>query len=443
MHRFQFLFVACALLFAASAHSPAFAQDTGPSPQAVRIAERHIQEFEKQVERAAGAPFKPKYEAKEAMRRVAAMKKDFPDDPAVKAMVERIRVALIASRGESFRITPKMVAYREAQQRITSTLYDMAQASWADTLAAMRADGGLIDTPLPAPSYRDTPPDSVIGHAVLLEGLIDYPAREFRSAGRSYLAVGKSSAGYYFVDLSGTGWRSAYSAVREYQRLVSSDTPGPWDMIGRVTGLDLMVPEAGEDTRMSAEFGWVVEPVAIRLPERTVALATDGEVSGGFAGQDRLEALKAESYSVTSVPDDADAIEVLRAYIAAVKERNYDFYVSLVDPDWITTERSEERLAYYWGITQRRLRDLYVHVEPDSVVEELVLQGEKIDDLESAFLTEADQALIAAEAKPLIEQVTVRILRYDARGKQVEPDNRMKLRRKAGGPWRIWGPWPL
>ncbi len=84
-----------------------------------------------------------------------------------------------------------------------------------------------------------------------------------------------------------------------------------------------------------------------------------------------------------------------------------------------------------------------MHVEPDAVVSDVVIQGERANDLESVFLSEDDQSDLAARAKPLVEQATVRILRYDERGVQVEPDNRIPLRRESSGPWKIYGPWPL
>ncbi len=430
------------ILFLLAMPLAASAQSDGPQRTALSAAERYLSEFELQVERADGAPFKPGHDAQEAMRRVAALNESHPDDERVQDLFARVRAALLASRGTVFEITPEMVAYREAQVALVEQLAATADQAWSDLLEA-HADRRLEGPALPAPNYREVPADALQDRTVVLEGLIDYPARQFTSAGKSWLAVGSPSEGFWFIDLSSRGWATAYRALRDYQSQVSADTGGPWSLLGTVVGIDLMVPEAGAEPVTSAQFGWVVEPVALRVPGRTVALAGQGAEPGHFAGQESLESLKAANYSVTRVADDAPPLEVMRAYVAAVKERNWPLYLSLVHDSWKETDRSRERLRYYWDITQRRLRDLYVHVEPDEVVSDVVIQGERANDLESVFLSEADQSQLAARAKPLVEQATVRILRYDERGVQVEPDNRIPLRREASGPWKVYGPWPL
>lgn len=418
------------------------AQDEGPARSALSAAERYVSEFEMKVKRADGAPFKPGHDAQEAMRRVAALRESHPDDPRVHDLFNRVRAALLASRGTVFEITPEMVAYREAQEQVVERLAGIADQVWTELLEA-HADQRLDGPPLPAPDPQTVSVDALRGKTVLLEGLIDYPARQFTSAGKSWLAVGTPSEGFWFINLSGRGWATAYRALREYQSQVSADTNGPWSLVGTVEGIDLMVPDASAESIAVARFGWVVEPVALQVPGRTVALAASENGAGRFAGETDLESMKSAYYSVHEVPEDAAPIDVMRAYIAAIKERNWTLYMSLIHDSWKETDRSRERLRYYWDITQRRLRDLYVHAEPDSIVSDVVIQGERASDLESLFLSDADQATLAARSKPLIEQATVRILRFDERGVQVEPDNRIPLRREASGPWKIYGPWPL
>ena len=97
-------------------------------------------------------------------------------------------------------------------------------------------------------------------------------------------------------------------------------------------------------------------------------------------------------------------------------------------------------------IAQERFRDSFVHAHPVEVATPRVLQGEKFggeEDLESFFLTEDDKQDIASRADALIEELTVRCARFDAKGKQVGAPVPVVLRRYRGGRWFIYEGLPL
>jgi hypothetical protein len=322
-------------------------------------------------------------------------------------------------------------------------LVEAGDAAWKTLQAELAADKGAIVSSFPAPDSAAVPADQVIGRRVVIEG-VRYPDNQFMESGREFLFVGDGQKGYYYLDLSGRGWRTAYAALRRFRSFVTDDLPLPWLVVGTITGLDLIVPQAGLERTMAAQYGWVVEPEAILVPDRTVAWrAPEGESQGSFAGEDELAAMRAEHYTVTAIPEDVEPMDLIRIFATAIKERNWDLYIAAVDESWTTTPRAEERLRYYWDINQRLYRELFVHIEPSRILQDIVIQGERFSEFDDIFLTDEDRAEIAARAEPLIEQVMIEALRYNEHGTQERPASWIQLRRYEGGRWYIYSPQPF
>ena len=135
-----------------------------------------------------------------------------------------------------------------------------------------------------------------------------YPTNEFFAMGREYVFVGSGTAGYYYVDIGGRSWLGPYEAVKRYRRLINSDVPegGPWTLVGRIKGSQLAVPQAEKEKTIPAFWGWVVEPVAIYVPDKTFALykPRPGKRRGSFAGEEQMEDIKGQFYTVKAIPDD-------------------------------------------------------------------------------------------------------------------------------------------
>lgn len=116
---------------------------------------------------------------------------------------------------------------------------------------------------------------------------------------------------------------------------MNQDVPAAlkWTLVGKISGIQLLIPQAGEKKTGTLQWGWTVEPVAIRVPDRTFALAdADRPLGGVFAGEDRMEEIKAGFYTIKSVAADAAPEKVVEAFVTAIKEKNYPLYLECIEP---------------------------------------------------------------------------------------------------------------
>ena len=97
---------------------PLFAQDTEPGKQELTAAEHYLVKFEQLVDRANGQAISPGHDGKEALERVAALHKAYPDHPKVMELFERTRKALLLSKGDAMEITPDMLTYRQNEKKL-------------------------------------------------------------------------------------------------------------------------------------------------------------------------------------------------------------------------------------------------------------------------------------------------------------------------------------
>lgn len=411
-----------------------------PAPAAeVSRADHYVKKLEERARRMQGQPFTPGYDENEALRRVKALKERYPGDPAVEALFQRTRAALVTSKGDTVEITPAMLAYRESGKRIESTLAKEADQAWEGPLGRLSAEPGGLVAPFPPPSPRETPFESIRGRAVLLDE-VDYPANEFSELGNQYVHVGSVARGFYYVDLSTRGWFGAYEALRRYRHLVSPALPeeGRFGVAGRITGVRLLVPQAGRQKTQRASWGWVVEPVAIRAPGKTLALAEPSAGMGGrFVGEERLEALKASTYTVTSVPPDVSPERLVEIFATAVREKNRPLWFSCIDPDRQKGPRARSLLDYHWEWHQLRFARFYVHVTAGKAEVEVARGFDAADAYDSFFLSDEQKATAARIAEEKVERATVWTRAWDERGRQYGSPKPRFLKR-TGGPKGRW-----
>ena len=114
----------------------------------------------------------------------------------------------------------------------------------------------------------------------------EYPANQFIDLGREFVSVGSGTGGYYFVEISGRSWLGPYEAIKRYRRLINRDMPeeGKWTLLGRITGVEMVIPQAEKVKTITARWGWVVTPVAL-IPGHTFAFYdADSEAGGALRG---------------------------------------------------------------------------------------------------------------------------------------------------------------
>lgn len=419
----------------------AMAEDKGPSTLEMSTAEHYVKQFEFDVSAAQGKPFSPGYNGKQAMTLVGALFKKYPDDPKVKDLFERVRVCLKKSRGSTFEITKKMLAYRKLEQLVAEAIGKEADKAWQAYEKQLKASPRYFPKPMPAPEPGARKnEENMFFRKVVLEGF-EYPRNEFTTSGKQYTYVGGATQGFYFVELSNRRWLGAYEALRRYRREANGKLPEKWTIVGTVKGSDILVPRTGEKAASDiARFGWIVQPDAIYIPGLLFAQSDAGHPRGGtYAGEEQLAKLKAPHLTYTAVPKDPNAAELVEVYAAAIKEKNYKLFLECLDPDLQKTPLAMEKLRQLWRVNQQGFAEDYVHVEVVEQGEVQVLEGERFDpdSPEAMFLDEDDRKAILARADELVEAIHVTIRRYDEKGKQVGSPRDVILRRYKGGRWYV------
>lgn len=415
------------------------ADEDGPSKLELSGAEHRLVKLEKQVQRAHGQPFKLNFEGREALERIKKLNDKYPHDTKVKELFKRARVALLASKGEVMQITPQMLAYRENEKLMTQRFFDIAKTQWDDYQKTLQQDKKSIIKTFPAPSHKEVGLDQLKGRHVVLDDFI-YPTNMFRSFGRQMLFVGSDIKGYYFADLSSSSWLGTYEAVKRYRRLINQDVPEgmKWTVVGKITGLERLIPQAGKKKTKSPQWGWRVEPVAIYVPDRTFTVADKQLENGGtFAGEKQMEAIKSAQYTITKIPDDVTPERLVKIYATAIKEKNYPLFLDCIDPKWRQTPTALGRIMYHWDLHQHRFATFYVHVEVQEAYIMVIKGFDAGDDLESAFLTKEEQQDIKKTSEPLVEQAELKTVAYDERGRQYGSPKPRFLKRKEKGRWYI------
>ena len=411
----------------------------GPGKLELGGAEHRLKKFEDKVRRMRGQPFKLGYVESEALTRVAALHKKHPDHPKVKELFQRARKVYLASKGRITGVKKEWLVYRENEQKLKQLFVAEADRQWETFKAKHITPKTAIAKAFPSPSTRDVSLKKLQGRYVVLDRFL-YPMNEFSDAGRQFVFVGSGARGYYYVELSNRGWLGAYEAFKRYRRFVCRDIPenAPWTVVGKVVGVELVIPQAGKKKTGAAHWGWRVEPVALRVPGCTFAVADAAiELGGRFAGEERMDEIKGPLYTVKSVPPDVTPKRLTEIFIAAIKEKNHKLYLDCIDPRRRKTPKGRDLCMYHWEWHQHRFATFYVHVDvgPPEVA---VLKGfDESADLETFFLTEDDKAKIKKHAEPLVKVAELRTTAFDERGRQYGSPKPRFFSQTEGGRWYI------
>lgn len=433
-------FLTLILLFAGLAQSA----ETAP-PNDIKKAEHFLKKLEQHVDRAGGKPFKLTYDDKQAIKRVAALKKKYPKDSAVLALAERAAAAYMSSTGEYIQITPAMLEYRKNEKILIERVAVKAKAKWDSLIKSADTNGGLLERAFPSPVPKKVDPEKIIGKHVILENF-RYPENEFTDMGDQYVFVGTGAKGYYFVELGARQWLGAYEALKRYRRQVSQDTPIPWNLFGKITNISMLIPEAGEEKHVPPAYGWIVEPVAIHVPGKLTAWADSAlEEGGAFSAETELNAIKQDMYTFTTVPDDVEPLKLVEIFATAIKEKNWDLYLACIDPARSKTPKAVARLQYFYDNNLERYIRWYVYVEPVEQKPVIVIKGvviEKGSDID-ILLNESQKETLTGRDQDVVEEVSVVIKTYDEKGKQTAFPKDVVLRRYNGKRWYIVSGYPL
>ncbi len=401
-------------------------------------ADIYLKEFENEVKRANGATgiFRSK---EDALSRVMILNEFAPDDPRVKALFDRAKACIMGATGNFVDITNEMTVYLENEANLRAMYSKKSEDGWNRLIEEYRDK--IIEKPFPAPDVRSTPLGDYQGKYVILDE-IRYPMNQFMGVTGEYVHTGKRSTGMYFLAIDGRRWLGPYEAVKRYRRLVDSTMMevDKWTVLGEIKDITMEIPEPGEKKVGGPVYAPVVEPVALYVPGHVLGMY-DGERenSGYFVGEEEVAAIKEAWYTVKSVPEDVTPERLVEIFRQAIKEKNYDLYVDCIQPERRLNPTQESLLLYHWDLHQERFHGEYVHAEvvPDATKITVVKGYSDESGLESYFLSQEDQAKIAARYGDKVEYASVQTISFDKNGKQLGSPVRRNLIRTNGGRWYV------
>ncbi len=399
----------------------------------VDFANYYLKEFEAEVKRAQGNANTLFRNKNEALNRIQTLMKAYPEDPAVLALYERARTALMMSKGNYQQITPAMVAYLNNERQLREKYAQLSAAKWQE----LQQRRELITKVFPSVDpLKNTPETDPTEKTIVLPD-VKYPDNQFVGASGEYIVVGKPSTGFYFVNISGREWLGPYEAIKRFRREVDSSLGESlnFTVLGKITGPAFEIP-GNRHTAMA--WGWVVEPEALYIDGHVVAtFDANHDRSGSFVEEDKVAGIKEGWYTEKDVPQDATPERVMEIFLAAIKEKNYELYLKCINPERYATETAESLLRYHWDLHQQRLHGEYVHATFSDTKIVVVKGHDDKNDLENFFLDDAQRDQLIKMQGEKVEHATVKSQAFDENGKQVGGKNVHKLIRKGNGRWYV------
>lgn len=397
--------------------------------------EYYLKEFEAEVKRAQGNANTMFRNKNEALTRIQALMKKYPEDPAVLALYERARTALMMSKGDYNQITPAIVAYLNNEKQLREKYAQLSINKWKEIQQGRELLTKVFPVSDPLKNTAETSP---IDKTIVLPD-VKYPDNQFIGGSGEYIVVGKPSTGFYFVNIGGREWLGAYEAIKRFRREVDSSLPESvsFTVLGKVVGATMEIPG---NRRTSMAWGWVVEPEALYVENRIIATFDEQHEKGGsFVEEAQVAGIKDSWYTEKEVPHQASPERVMEIFLTAIKEKNYPLYLSCINPERYKTETAESLLRYHWDLHQERLHGEYVHaVFSDTKI--TVAKGfDDKNDLENFFLDDTQRNQLTQMQGEKVEYATVQSRAFDANGKQIGGKHPHKLIRKGGdkGRWYV------
>ena len=428
--------LAAMLCFAACAASAWGAVDTSQFNKEADFAEHYLKEYEKEVARARGQKTLYRYE-REALTRIRSLMQKYPDNPRVKQLFDRARKAAMRSEGDFIEITPAMVQYLKNEEELRRIIWGKSEKEWKNRLASM-GDAFLPKT-YPTPDYTEVSIDDLKDKYVVIED-VRYPANQFVGATGQYIACGKPSTGYYFINLSGRHWVAPYEAVKRYRRTCDSsmDDVQKWTVLGRITDIASEIPEAGEQKVGSFQFGWIVEPVALMVPGHVASFFDrDSEKQAYFSGESEVKSIKDKWLTVKTIPDNVTPERLMEIFMIAIREKNYDLYLQCIQPERLEGVYGAANGDYFWDLHQERFHREYVHATFGKAKIEVIKGFDDTNDLKNFFLDANQQETLKKTGGEKVEQATVESKAWNKDGRQINQPVLHRLQRKGSGRWYV------
>ncbi len=270
---------------------------------------------------------------KDALDRVQKLKTEHPDDPEVEKLFQRTKAALMKSKGDYTDVAESWTAYKRAESELVKTISNEGDKLWDQILSE---HPGYIENAFPSPDTKTVTLESLQDKYIILKDVL-YPENQFYGASGEYIWHGKPSSGYYFVNIGSRAWLGPYEAIKRFKRAADSglNDHTKYTILGKIVSITAEIPAAGESTVGTFRDGWVIEPVAVKVPGHVTAIYdSNAESSGRYAGEEMVSKIKDSWYTVKSVPKDASPEKVMEIFMTAIKEKNFDLYLDCINPEY-------------------------------------------------------------------------------------------------------------
>jgi hypothetical protein len=429
-------------VIAAAAACSALCGVTNDDPAKIRRlieqADFYVREFEKEVSLQRGGEKKVWRSQRDALEKVRALKMQHPDDPRVEALFRRTRSALKRSKGDFVEVQEVWTQYLHNEDNLRQLISRLGEEEWKRLVESRETD--IVKKAFPAPNSAEVSVEELKGKYVILED-VEYPAKQFYGASGEFIWCGKPSCGFWFIDLAGRDWLGPYEAAKRYRRMVDSSMQDvkKWTVLAEISGITAENPLGGEEAPGAFHFGWILKPVALKIPGHLVAVRDkDAESSGRFIGEEKVEALKQGWYTVKDVPKDVAPDRLMEIFMTAIKEKNMKLYLQCIDPELMNGAYGrDEAIRYHWDLHQERFHGEYVHAS-FSKPKITVQQGfDRENELQNFFLDDDDRKTLEKIGGERVEVAVVESIAYDRNGKQLGTPHPHRLRRKGDGRWYV------
>jgi len=407
-------------------------------PSRISQANYYLTEFEKEVARANGASNCTFRNKEDALGRVKMLVEFAPNDERVQDLFKRAKACVKGGAGHIEEVDESMTVYLRNEENLRKHFAEVSEKAWNELLSQNKAD--MLEKTFPTPDVTKYTLEDMQGKIVVLED-VRYPENQFMGASGEFVYSGTHSDGMYFVKIDGREWLGPYEAVKRYRRLVDTtmNEVKNWGMIAKIVGITYDIPEAGETKVSSGVMAWVLEPIALYVPGHVLAVCdAQGEHSGRFVDEEKVEAMKAAWYTVKEVPADVTPERLVEIYLAAIKEKNFKLYMDCIDPARRESPLQLSLVNYHWDLHQERFHGEYVHAKvkaEDTVIR--VTKGYNDQSVDNFFLDEEEIAKIKAACGEKEEEAYVQTVAVDKNGKQLGTPAKHTLKRVGDGRWYI------
>ena len=416
-----------------------YAQAPGAGSLRMRIGQAayYVREFENEVARQRGGEKMVWRSKRDALEKVKALKTEAPDDPEVELLFQRVKKALMHSKGDYTDVAASWTAYLHNEEELRRQLGAEADAAWAALLDAHKDN--LLAKAYPTPDFKEVSVDDLRGKMVVLDD-VEYPMHQFYGATGEYVFCGKPSSGLWFLDISGRDWLGPYEAVKRYRRGVDTELEDvkKWTVLAEVADITMENPHPSEEGAGKMSVGWTLKPVALRVPGRVMAVYDkESEFSGRYIGEEKVEKIKDGWYTVKEIPPDVTPERLAEIFMVAIKEKNYKLYLDCIDPERGVGEYGMDDIRYHWDLHQKRFHGEYVHAAFGKARITVQKGFDENDSDENFFLDEEQRETLKRISGEKLEEAVVESRAYDAKGRQLGTPHPRKFIRRGGGRWYV------